>query len=102
MTSDALHANQLVDSFGRKVNYLRLSVTDRCNLRCTYCMAEEMTFLPKQQILSLEELRDVATAFVALGVSKIRLTGGEPLIRQDILKLVSSLSNLSVTSSIRS
>lgn len=95
MTSDALHANQLVDSFGREVNYLRLSVTDRCNLRCTYCMAEEMTFLPKQQILSLEELRDVAAAFVALGVSKIRLTGGEPLIRQDILKLVSSLSNLS-------
>lgn len=87
--------NQLVDSFGREVNYLRLSVTDRCNLRCTYCMAEEMTFLPKQQILSLEELRDVAAAFVALGVNKIRLTGGEPLIRQDILKLVGSLSRLS-------
>jgi len=86
--------NQLVDSFGREVNYLRLSVTDRCNLRCTYCMAEEMTFLPKQQILSLEELRDVAAAFVALGVNKIRLTGGEPLIRQDILKLVGSLSRL--------
>lgn len=95
MSGDLSQTNQLVDSFGRQVNYLRLSVTDRCNLRCTYCMAEEMTFLPKQQILSLEELRDVAAAFVALGVNKIRLTGGEPLIRQDILKLVGSLSRLS-------
>lgn len=95
MSGDLPQTNQLVDSFGRQVNYLRLSVTDRCNLRCTYCMAEEMTFLPKQQILSLEELRDVAAAFVALGVNKIRLTGGEPLIRQDILKLVGSLSRLS-------
>lgn len=84
----------LIDPFGRSINYLRLSVTDRCNLRCTYCMAEEMTFLPKQQILSLEELRDAATAFVELGVRKIRLTGGEPLIRRDILKLVSSLAAL--------
>jgi cyclic pyranopterin phosphate synthase len=84
----------LIDPFGRSVNYLRLSVTDRCNLRCTYCMAEEMTFLPKQKILSLEELRDAATAFVELGIRKIRLTGGEPLIRRDILKLVSSLSAL--------
>ena len=95
MSGDLSQTNQLVDSFGRQVNYLRLSVTDRCNLRCTYCMAEEMTFLPKQQILSLVELRDVAAAFVALGVNKIRLTGGEPLIRQDILKLVGSLSRLS-------
>ena len=94
MSVELSQTNQLVDSFGREVNYLRLSVTDRCNLRCTYCMAEEMTFLPKQQILSLEELRDVAAAFVALGVNKIRLTGGEPLIRQDILKLVGSLSRL--------
>ncbi|MGB2045644.1 MAG: GTP 3',8-cyclase MoaA [Porticoccaceae bacterium] len=94
MSGDISQTNQLLDSFGRQVNYLRLSVTDRCNLRCTYCMAEEMTFLPKQQILSLEELRDVAAAFVALGVNKIRLTGGEPLIRQDILTLVSSLSEL--------
>lgn len=88
-------ASTLVDPFGRKVDYLRLSVTDRCNLRCTYCMAENMTFLPKAQILSLEELRDTATAFVELGVRKIRLTGGEPLIRRDIVKLVSSLSSLS-------
>jgi len=85
----------LVDPFGRHINYVRLSVTDRCNLRCTYCMAEEMTFLPKQQILSLEELRDSARAFVELGVRKIRLTGGEPLIRRDIVKLVASLSAMS-------
>ena len=87
-------SNSLIDPFGRKVDYLRLSVTDRCNLRCTYCMAEDMTFLPRQQILSLEELRDVASAFVELGVRKIRLTGGEPLIRRDIVKLVSAISVL--------
>jgi cyclic pyranopterin phosphate synthase len=85
---------QLTDPFGREINYLRLSVTDRCNLRCTYCMAEDMTFLPRQQILSLEELRDTAAAFVELGIRKIRLTGGEPLIRRDILKLVDALSAL--------
>jgi len=85
---------RLIDPFGREINYLRLSVTDRCNLRCTYCMAEDMTFVPRQQILSLEELRDTATAFVKLGIRKIRLTGGEPLIRRDILKLVESLANL--------
>lgn len=87
-----IEAPSLIDPFGRTVDYLRLSVTDRCNLRCTYCMAEEMTFLPKQQILSLEELRDMAAAFVELGIRKIRLTGGEPLIRRDIIKLVSSLT----------
>ena len=83
----------LIDPFGREINYLRLSVTDRCNLRCTYCMAEDMTFLPREKILSLEELRDAATAFVELGIRKIRLTGGEPLIRRDILKLVASLAS---------
>jgi cyclic pyranopterin phosphate synthase len=87
-----IEAPSLIDPFGRTVDYLRLSVTDRCNLRCTYCMAEEMTFLPKQQILSLEELHDMAAAFVELGIRKIRLTGGEPLIRRDIIKLVSSLT----------
>lgn len=87
-------STQLTDPFGREINYLRLSVTDRCNLRCTYCMAEDMTFLPRQQILSLEELRDTAAAFVELGIRKIRLTGGEPLIRRDILKLVGALSAL--------
>jgi len=94
LTTASHTSHQLTDSFGREVNYLRLSVTDRCNLRCTYCMAEDMTFLPKQQILSLEELRDTAAAFVELGVRKIRLTGGEPLIRRDILKLVGSLASL--------
>jgi cyclic pyranopterin phosphate synthase len=94
LNSSHLLTPLLTDSFGREVNYLRLSVTDRCNLRCTYCMAENMTFLPKQQILSLEELRDTARAFVELGVRKIRLTGGEPLIRRDILKLVGSLASL--------
>jgi GTP 3',8-cyclase len=92
--NSSINTPSLVDPFGRTVDYLRLSVTDRCNLRCTYCMAEEMTFLSKQQILSLEELRDMAAAFVELGVRKIRLTGGEPLIRRDIVKLVSSLSAL--------
>ena len=85
---------RLIDPFGREINYLRLSVTDRCNLRCTYCMAEDMTFLPREKILSLEELRDAATAFVELGIRKIRLTGGEPLIRRDILKLVASLASI--------
>lgn len=85
----------LVDPFGRTVDYLRLSVTDRCNLRCVYCMAEDMTFLPRAQLLTLEELRDTAAAFVDLGVRKIRLTGGEPLIRRDILKLVELVASLS-------
>jgi cyclic pyranopterin phosphate synthase len=84
----------LVDPFGRTVDYLRLSVTDRCNLRCVYCMAEDMTFLPRAQLLTLEELRDTAAAFVDLGVRKIRLTGGEPLIRRDILKLVEVVASL--------
>lgn len=84
----------LVDKFGRKVEYVRLSVTDRCDFRCVYCMAEEMTFLPRNQILSLEELYRVARVFVQLGVKKIRLTGGEPLVRRDILKLVEKLGQL--------
>ncbi|MEP0000901.1 radical SAM protein, partial [Marinobacter sp.] len=78
----------LTDRFGRTVDYVRLSVTDRCDFRCVYCMAEEMTFLPRQQILSLEELAQVARTFVDLGTEKIRLTGGEPLVRKDILELV--------------
>lgn len=81
----------LIDRFGRKVEYVRLSVTDRCDFRCVYCMAEEMTFLPRQDILSLEELYRVAAAFVALGVKKIRLTGGEPLVRRNILTLAQRL-----------
>lgn len=87
-------APNLVDSFDRQIKYLRLSVTDRCNLRCTYCMAEDMTFLPKSKVLSLEEMVLVAQAFVELGVEKIRLTGGEPLVRNGISQLASSISSL--------
>jgi len=83
--------NKLTDRFGRTVNYVRLSVTDRCDFRCVYCMAEEMTFLPRQQILTLEELARVARTFVDLGTEKIRLTGGEPLVRKDILGLVQDI-----------
>lgn len=85
---------QLVDSFNRTVRYLRLSVTDRCNLRCTYCMAEDMTFLPKSRVLSIEEMALVAQAFVELGVEKIRLTGGEPLVRKGVIELALQLKQL--------
>lgn len=81
----------LVDSFGRRVTYLRLSITDRCDFRCVYCMAEDMQFLPRAQILSLEELYAVARAFVELGVAKIRVTGGEPLVRNGALALLENL-----------
>jgi cyclic pyranopterin phosphate synthase len=81
----------LVDPFGRRVSYLRLSVTDRCDLRCTYCMPERMEFLPKAEVLSLEELARLAAAFIRRGVTKIRLTGGEPLVRRDIMELVQAL-----------
>ncbi len=85
---------QLTDRFGRTVDYVRLSVTDRCDFRCVYCMAEEMTFVPRDQILTLEELEQVARAFVSLGVRKIRLTGGEPLIRNNIMSLIENLGQL--------
>ncbi len=85
----------ITDQFGREVNYLRLSVTDRCDFRCVYCMSEDMTFLPKAHLLSIDELYQAAAAFVALGVSKIRLTGGEPLVRINLLLLVERLSKLS-------
>jgi cyclic pyranopterin phosphate synthase len=81
----------LIDPFGRHVTYLRVSVTDRCDFRCVYCMAEDMTFLPKKDLLSLEELDRVCTAFIDKGVRKIRLTGGEPLVRKGIMTLVESL-----------
>lgn len=84
----------LVDRFGRTIRYLRMSVTDRCDLRCVYCMAEEMTFLPRKEVLSLEELQCLAESFVSLGVNKIRLTGGEPLVRQGIVDLVAGLSGI--------
>jgi cyclic pyranopterin phosphate synthase len=82
----------LIDGFGRSVTYLRVSVTDRCDLRCTYCMAEHMSFLPKAEVLSLEELDRLASAFIGLGVRKLRLTGGEPLVRKGIMGLVERLS----------
>jgi len=84
----------LTDPFGRRIDYLRLSVTDRCDFRCVYCMAEQMEFAPKARVLSLEELAQVGAAFVDLGVRKIRLTGGEPLIRHNILQLVEQLGAL--------
>ena len=87
--------NSLVDKFGRRVDYIRLSVTDRCDFRCVYCMTEDMTFLPRTQILSLEEIYQVARAFTDLGVKKIRLTGGEPMVRSDIMSLIKKLGKLS-------
>jgi cyclic pyranopterin phosphate synthase len=83
---------QLIDPFGRAVTYLRVSVTDRCDFRCVYCMSENMTFLPKADILTLEELERVCGAFVRLGVRKLRLTGGEPLVRRNIMSLFRGLS----------
>lgn len=84
----------LTDKYGRTVNYLRLSVTDRCDFRCIYCMSEDMTFLPRQQLLTLEEMTFLSQAFVELGVNKIRLTGGEPLVRKNIQTLISNLGGL--------
>jgi len=85
------HAAPMIDPFGRAVTYLRVSVTDRCDFRCTYCMAENMTFLPKKDLLTLEELHRLCSAFIAKGVRKIRLTGGEPLVRKNIMFLVREL-----------
>jgi cyclic pyranopterin phosphate synthase len=85
-------ASPMTDPFGRTISYLRVSVTDRCDLRCFYCMSEDMTFLPKADLLTLEELDRLCTAFIAKGVRKLRLTGGEPLVRRNVLSLVRSLS----------
>ena len=81
----------MIDPFGRTVTYLRASVTDRCDFRCFYCMAEDMTFLPKSEVLSLEELDRLCSAFIARGVRKLRLTGGEPLVRRNVMSLIQSL-----------
>jgi len=86
----------LIDDFGRRVDYVRLSVTDRCDFRCVYCMSENMQFLPKQQVLTLEEIYNVAESFAELGVKKIRLTGGEPLVRRGVLDLVRAIGKLPV------
>ncbi|WP_427501043.1 GTP 3',8-cyclase MoaA [Methylomonas sp. MED-D] len=87
----AIRPFQLTDRFGRVVNYLRVSITDRCDFRCVYCMAEDMTFLPRKQILSLEEIQFICEAFVGLGVNKIRVTGGEPLVRNGALDLLRNI-----------
>ncbi len=84
----------LTDKYGRRITYVRMSITDRCDFRCTYCMAEEMNFLPRQQVMSLEECLQVATVFTELGVNKLRITGGEPLVRKDILWLLERLAAL--------
>ena len=82
----------MLDPFGRRITYLRVSVTDRCDLRCVYCMAEHMTFLPKAQVLTLEELDRISSAFIGLGVTKLRITGGEPLVRKGVMGLLQTLS----------
>ncbi|WP_375411161.1 GTP 3',8-cyclase MoaA [uncultured Bradyrhizobium sp.] len=97
MTLDALNhpgspPSAMTDPFGRTISYLRVSVTDRCDLRCFYCMSEDMTFLPKADLLTLEELDRLCSAFIAKGVRKLRLTGGEPLVRRNVMLLVRSLS----------
>ena len=84
----------LVDKYGRRITYVRLSITDRCDFRCTYCMAEEMTFLPRHEVLSLEECLTVASTFVGLGVNKLRITGGEPLVRKNAMWLIERLGAL--------
>ncbi|MCD9458712.1 GTP 3',8-cyclase MoaA [Marinibactrum halimedae] len=89
----ATPTDSLIDGFGRRITYLRLSVTDRCDFRCVYCMAEEMTFLPRAQLCTLEELASIGKAFIDLGVERIRITGGEPLIRRDVIHLFESLGS---------
>ena len=91
--TEALTPNSepMIDPFGRAVTYLRVSVTDRCDFRCTYCMSEHMTFLPKKDLLTLEELNRLCSAFIQKGVRKLRLTGGEPLVRKNIMELVRNL-----------
>jgi GTP 3',8-cyclase len=91
MSNSADQTPSMIDPFGRAISYLRVSVTDRCDFRCTYCMAENMTFLPKKDLLTLEELDRLCTVFVDKGVRKIRLTGGEPLVRKNIMQLIRGL-----------
>ena len=98
---DIQQENQMIDPFGRSIEYLRVSVTDRCDFRCTYCMAEDMTFLPKKDLLSLEELDRLCTAFVEKGVRKLRLTGGEPLVRKNVMHLVRQLSRHLVSGALK-
>ena len=92
---------QITDQFFRKINYLRVSVTDRCDLRCVYCMKEKMNFLPKSDVLSLEEIERLCDNFIDLGVEKIRLTGGEPLVRKDIIHLIKNLNKKKSVSNLK-
>ena len=94
MNSVTPGVEKLVDKFGRTVDYVRISVTDRCDFRCVYCMEEEMTFVPRAQLLTLEEIHRIGQAFTELGVSKIRITGGEPLVRRNVIKLFEDLGRL--------
>ena len=94
MTERQITGEKLIDKFGRRVNYVRISVTDRCDFRCVYCMSEEMEFHPRAQLLTLEELTFISRAFIELGVDKIRITGGEPLIRRNITKLFQDIGQL--------
>ncbi len=94
MTTNTPQTETLTDKFGRRVDYLRISVTDRCDFRCVYCMSEEMAFVQRDNLLTLEELSQIAQAFTELGVKKIRITGGEPLIRRNIVKLFQDLGHL--------
>ena len=92
--TDSTERPALIDNFGRQVNYVRISVTDRCDFRCVYCMSEDMTFLPRAEILTLEEIAQLGRAFTGLGVDKIRITGGEPLVRRNVLWLFEQLGQL--------
>ncbi len=94
MTDQIKPSEKLIDRFGRTVNYVRISVTDRCDFRCVYCMDEEMKFLPRAQLLTLEELATIGRAFIELGVDKVRITGGEPLIRKNVIKLFQDIGQL--------
>ena len=93
-TNSQQQAEQLIDNFGRIVDYVRISVTDRCDFRCIYCMDDEMQFVPRAQLLTLEEIAQIARAFTELGIKKIRVTGGEPLIRRNIIKLFEDIAAL--------
>src|ERR1700745_1583921 len=101
LSTRASLSRPMIDPFGRTIRYLRVSVTDRCDLRCFYCMSEDMTFLPKADLLTLEELDRLCSAFIAKGVRKLRLTGGEPLVRRNVMSLVRSLSRHLKTGALR-
>ena len=90
-TMNKTHHEKLIDKFNRHINYVRISVTDRCDFRCTYCMSEKMQFVPRAQLLTLEEIAFIAQAFTELGVEKIRITGGEPLIRKNVMQLFENI-----------